>query len=622
MRECEVTLLGYLIGDGGLTGTNPRFTNGDPRLRADFAEAVRRFGGLTVRLEDSRGTRTPYLSVRRDRETTPDARPALAAELRKHVAARGARRRLAAALGVSPSTVTHWTSGRTAPSRIRFGRIAATLGLGPERLAAHGHEVIAAQDGNGLRCWLEELGLWGRGAAEKFVPAVVFTLTRRQLALFLNRLFAMDGRCAVLATGQAQVGYATTSERLARQVQHLLLRFGVIASLRQRMVRYGDGRRRAWQLDITSARSIRAFAREIGAFGKEAALARVVAAVEARRLHVNRDLVPREVWDRLAEVKGPATWGWLARRAEIPGWTNLHVGRRSLTRDRLRALAGALDSRELLDLADSDIYWDQIVSIEPAGRKQVYDLTIPDTHNFVANDVCVHNTAFALNVVQQVAVEAGRSALVFSLEMSKEQLVQRLLCSEARVDSHRVRTGYLETGDWKRIGAAAGRLADAPLFIDDTANLSVLEARAKARRIRAEHGLDLVVIDYLQLMQGRWRAENRQQEISEISRSLKALAKELEVPVVALSQLSRAVEARGDSSPRLSDLRESGALEQDADVIVFLHRPGLYKENPADAEKNLTDVIIGKQRNGPTDKIQLVFKPEYTRFEDMARRQY
>ncbi|MBI4011068.1 MAG: replicative DNA helicase [Candidatus Rokubacteria bacterium] len=241
----------------------------------------------------------------------------------------------------------------------------------------------------------------------------------------------------------------------------------------------------------------------------------------------------------------------------------------------------------------------------------------------IAGRPSMGKTAFALNVAQHAAVEIGTPTLVFSLEMSKEQLVQRLLCSEARVDSHRVRTGYLETGDWKRIGAAAGRLADAPLFIDDTANLSVLEARAKARRIRAEHGLELVVIDYLQLMQGRWRAENRQQEISEISRSLKALAKELEVPVVALSQLSRALEARGgEASPRLSDLRESGALEQDADVIVFLHRPGLYKENPADAEKNLTDVIIGKQRNGPTDKVQLVFKPEYTRFEDMAHRQF
>jgi replicative DNA helicase len=238
----------------------------------------------------------------------------------------------------------------------------------------------------------------------------------------------------------------------------------------------------------------------------------------------------------------------------------------------------------------------------------------------IAGRPSMGKTAFALNVAQQVAVELARPVLIFSLEMAKEQLVQRLLCSEARVDSHRVRTGYLESGDWKRIGNAAGRLADAPLFIDDTANLSVLEARAKARRIRAEHGLDLVVIDYLQLMQGRWRAENRQQEISEISRSLKALAKELEVPVIALSQLSRAVEARGDSSPRLSDLRESGALEQDADVIVFLHRPGLYKENPSDAEKNLTDVIIGKQRNGPTDKVQLVFKPEYTRFEDRSSR--
>jgi len=239
----------------------------------------------------------------------------------------------------------------------------------------------------------------------------------------------------------------------------------------------------------------------------------------------------------------------------------------------------------------------------------------------IAGRPSMGKTAFALNVAQEAAVTSGRSVLIFSLEMAKEQLVQRLLCSEARVDSHRVRTGYLEAADWKRIGVAAGRLADAPLFIDDTANLSVLEARAKARRIRAEHGLELVVIDYLQLMQGRWRAENRQQEISEISRSLKALAKELEVPVVALSQLSRALEARGgDASPRLSDLRESGALEQDADVIVFLHRPGLYKENPSDVEKNLTDVIIGKQRNGPTDKIQLVFKPEYTRFEDLSPR--
>ncbi|HEV8309493.1 MAG TPA: replicative DNA helicase [Methylomirabilota bacterium] len=260
----------------------------------------------------------------------------------------------------------------------------------------------------------------------------------------------------------------------------------------------------------------------------------------------------------------------------------------------------------------------------PTGFKDLDKLTAGFQRSdfiIIAGRPSMGKTAFALNIAQHVAVKLRRPILFFSLEMSKEQLVQRLICAEARVDSHLVRTGHLTDPHWRRIVGAGGQLAEAPLLIDDTANLSVLEARAKARRVRAEHGLELVVIDYLQLMQGRWRAENRQQEISEISRSLKALAKELEVPVIALSQLSRAIEARGESSPRLSDLRESGALEQDADVIIFLHRSGLYKENAAEAERNLTDVIIGKQRNGPTDKIPLVFKPEYTRFEEMTPRE-
>jgi replicative DNA helicase len=225
-------------------------------------------------------------------------------------------------------------------------------------------------------------------------------------------------------------------------------------------------------------------------------------------------------------------------------------------------------------------------------------------------------TAFALNIAAHAAVALGRPALIFSLEMSKEQLVQRLLCAEARVDSRDVRSGFMKQADFGRIVSAAGRLHEAPLFIDDTANLSVLEARAKARRIQAEHRLELVVIDYLQLMQGRWRAENRQQEISEISRSLKALAKELNLPVVALSQLSRAVEARGDALPRLSDLRESGALEQDADLIMFLAR----KENAPEAEAGTTDLVIGKHRNGPTGKLELVFNAAYTRFDNLVRR--
>jgi replicative DNA helicase len=243
----------------------------------------------------------------------------------------------------------------------------------------------------------------------------------------------------------------------------------------------------------------------------------------------------------------------------------------------------------------------------------------PSDFIIIAGRPSMGKTAFALNIAKYAAVQDNKRVLIMSLEMSKEQLVQRLLCSEAKVDSHKVRTGQLLQGDWTRLTNAAGRLTEAPMFIDDSAALSVLEARAKARRMKAEHGLDLVVIDYLQLMRGR-NPENRQQEISEISRSLKALAKELNVPVVALSQLSRAVEARQskDFRPQLSDLRESGALEQDADVILFLYRAERYGLQPDDGEK-VAEVIIGKQRNGPTDPpVKLIFKSEYASFENLA----
>ncbi len=242
----------------------------------------------------------------------------------------------------------------------------------------------------------------------------------------------------------------------------------------------------------------------------------------------------------------------------------------------------------------------------------------PSDFIIIAGRPSMGKTAFALNVAKNAGVALRKKVLILSLEMSKEQLVQRLLCSDAKVDSQTVRTGRLEQRDWHRLTNSAGRLAEAPIFIDDSPALSVLEARAKARRMMAEHGLDLVVIDYLQLMRGR-NVENRQQEISEISRSLKALAKELNIPVVALSQLSRAVEARQskDYRPQLSDLRESGALEQDADLIIFLYRPQRYGLQPEDA--NLAEAIIGKQRNGPVDTVKLVFKPEYASFENRAR---
>lgn len=240
----------------------------------------------------------------------------------------------------------------------------------------------------------------------------------------------------------------------------------------------------------------------------------------------------------------------------------------------------------------------------------------------IAGRPSMGKTAFVLGIAKHAGIRLEKKVLLLSLEMSASQLVQRLLCSEAKVSLQDVVKGRLQPRDWQRLTNAAGRLAEAHIFIDDTAGISILEARAKARRVKAEHGLDLVVIDYLQLMRGRGQAENRQQEISEISRSLKALAKELHVPVVGLSQLSRAVETRPtrDHRPQLSDLRESGALEQDADLIVFLYRPSWYKKDDElpPEERNVAEVIIGKQRNGPAPKsVRLSFLSEYTAFENL-----
>jgi replicative DNA helicase len=262
------------------------------------------------------------------------------------------------------------------------------------------------------------------------------------------------------------------------------------------------------------------------------------------------------------------------------------------------------------------------VSVEPVrvAEAQCISVTHPSGLYITDDYVVTHNTAFCLNVAQHVGIALHGKVLVLSLEMSAPQLVQRMLCSEAKVDSQGVRTGRLSASDWHRLTAAAGRLSEAAIFIDDSPGLTVLEARAKARRMKAEHGLDLLIIDYLQLMRGRASMESRQQEISEISRSLKALAKELNVPVVALSQLSRAVESRAtrDFRPQLSDLRESGALEQDADLILFLYRPSLYKDDLPPDEANITELIIGKQRNGPVGTVKVVFLPQYARFENVA----
>jgi replicative DNA helicase len=763
MRDCEVKLLGYLIGDGSLTGTRPLFTNSDPRIQADFSAAVESFGGVRATVTMFR-ERTAHVTVAADQLRIADLRQRFAESLRFACERIGwSQQSLALAIGASPASVCHWVQGRTLPNLSMFAALERVFGEDLTACLPDGRESAAKNAPNALTRWLKTLGLWGHDAHTKFVPASVFCLPKPQLVLFLNRLFTTDGWATVLTSGQPQLGYATVSERLSRQVQHLLLRFGVIAKRRQRRIRHTEGESFIWQLDITDAESIKIFASEIGIFAKESALTRVLEALQGRRRQTHCDLIPRAIWERIGQLKGGEPWSYLARRAGLQGTSNIHVGRRDLSRSRLASLAQALGDRYLADMAASDVYWDQIVAIESLGERQVYDLTIPETHNFVANDICVHNTTFAMNVAENIAIQSKRPVAVFSMEMPGDSLAMRMMSSLGRIDQHRVRTGKLEDDEWPRLTSAVNLLSETSIFIDDTPALSPTEVRARARRLKREHGdLGLIVLDYLQLMQAPGAGENRATEISAISRALKSLAKELSVPVIALSQLNRSLENRPNKRPVMSDLREcvtgdtlvvladgrrvsirdlvgtcpdvvsvdesgrlieatsdcvwcvgcrpvsivrlasgrrirataehrllgangwqtvgelspgsrlaiarrlpapvdpelqaaatsdlfwdtvvaiepdgeeevfdltvpgpacwladgivshnSGAIEQDADLIVFIYRDEVYNKDSSD--KGIAEIIIGKQRNGPIGTVRLTFLGKYTKFEN------
>jgi replicative DNA helicase len=387
---------------------------------------------------------------------------------------------------------------------------------------------------------------------KQIIPPIIFTLPRSQVALFLNRHFAVSGKTQITATGIPSIGYSSMSETLTKGVQHLLLRFGIIAILTRSKTRPP-----IWRLTINDMPSLQTFINKIGIFSKQSALSQLQEALS------------------------------LPAKASSPTSFTPH---------------------------SSHIYWDTIIAIEHQGTKEVYDLTIAGTHNFVANDICVHNTSFAMNIAEHVVIEKKRPVAVFSMEMSSEQLMMRLLSSTARVDLQKVRTGKnFNDDDWEKITKALTKLNEAPLFIDDTPALNPTELRARIRRLAREQGqLGLIVIDYLQLMQVPDTKENRATEVSEISRSLKALAKELNVPIVALSQLNRSLEQRPDKRPRMSDLRESGSIEQDSDLIVFIYRDEVYNEDSPD--KGTAEIIIAKQRNGPIGKVRLAFLGNFTMF--------
>jgi replicative DNA helicase len=409
----------------------------------------------------------------------------------------------------------------------------------PRILPMLGREVLPEDEKISL---LEKVKFWGWNY-QATIPHEVFKLIPSDIFAILAAFFDTNGWTEFTDNKLSLVGYSAASKKILEQIQHLLLRFEIIAT-----VKYESEFTSRLQLNISDPRSIEIFFKNIG-----------IPKVEIEQIPT--------VTEQLAE--------------------------------------------------NSDIYWDEIIWIVYTGEKQVYDLAIPDTHNFIANDICVHNTAISLNIAYNMARLHQQPVLVFSLEMSKDQLVQRLIASEAGVDSNRLRAGRISQNEWDSVYKAIDRISELPIYIDDNASMMVMEMRSQARKIQAEHGgqLGLIMIDYLQLMEGS--SDNRVQEISKITRSLKGLARELQVPLIALSQLSRGVEARNNKRPMMSDLRESGSIEQDADLIIMLYRDAYY--NPDTPDRDITELIITKHRNGPTGVVKLVFDPALTKFKNLAR---
>lgn len=623
--KAEPIILGYLLGDGCLTRSRISFSNNNPRLREEFAAAVATFNGAESYLFED-GERVPTVHIRHamPRPKTRTLFGERVSSLMREKAI--STRTLAEKLSVSDSSVQNWKRGLYGPNRQNFEQLCVELSVLPETLAPDGLASINGMH-NGLGDWLREQGLWWAvGSAEKDVPTVVFTYTRKKLALFLNRLFACDGSAYIQNGTQPVISYSTVSKEMAHSLQHLLLRFGIIAKLRSRQIKYQNSHRPAYQLRITSAPSMRKFVDEIGIFGKETAIEAIWQRLNETNCNENLDTIPIEIWERISEAKGTLSWSQIARNMGLGNDnTNLHVGKRAPSRQRLRAMAGAIgttnqDVSELLALAESDLYWDTITSIEYVGDEQVYDLTVPETHNFIADDMLVHNTSLLLGMALTAARKHGKRVAIFNLEMSAEQLLMRMISSETQIDSQRLRKGKIYESELGLFYEAVGRLAESYIYIDDTANMTPRQMRTKARRLYAERGLDLIIVDYLQLMASDRNNNNRVMEISDISRGLKLLARELNIPVVAAAQLSRSVESRQDKRPMLSDLRDSGSIEQDADVVTFIYRDEYY--NPETTERpGIAEVIIAKHRNGPTGTVDLFWQDNLASFKNLQRQE-
>jgi replicative DNA helicase len=494
----------------------------------------------------------------------------------------------------------------------------------PPKEKARGSSYLSAGVGGGqnpVTRMLRRHSLMGLRSAEKFVPEAIFGLGDEQLARFLGVMYACDGH-VYCSDRLAQIGYTTISERLAHDVQHLLLRLGIVATIRtlKRPVYDGTGKV-AREVRITSQESLRRFCELIPVPGKEAAQAKVLARLDAAPRSTNTDTLPAEVWDDVLLAKGDRIWAAVSQLTGRLRNHNWHVGKRSPSRGLVAELATATASPTLEELCDSDIWWDEVVSVEYVGEEETYDLDVPGLRNFVADDIIVHNSALVANIAENVAVKSNRAVAFFSLEMSEVELAQRFIACRARISGDKLRKGQVSQRDWPKVVRACNELEEAPLWFDDSSDLGILDLRAKARRLHAQEqdrgGLGLIILDYMQLMRSDDHRANRVEQVGQISRGLKILARELEVPVVAISQLSRAPEQRTPPKPQLSDLRESGQIEQDADVVAFLFREDYYRD-PDEEPDGLADLIIAKHRNGPIGTRKLVFLDRFPKFADFS----
>lgn len=468
---------------------------------------------------------------------------------------------------------------------------------------------------------LRRHGLMGLKSAEKFVPDPIFGLSDEQITRFLGVMYACDGH-VYCSDRLAQIGYTTISERLARDVQHLLLRLGIVATIRmlKRPVYDGTGKV-AREIRITSQESLRRFCELVNIPGKEEKQGEVLERLDAAPRSTNTDTLPKGIWEDILLAKGDRSWADVSEVTGRPRNHNWHVGQRDPSRGLVAELTTAVASPALEELCDSDIWWDEVASVEYVGEEETYDLDVPGLRNFVADDIIVHNSAIVANIAENVAVKRQLPVAFFSLEMSEVELAQRFIACRARISGDKLRKGQVSQKDWPKVVRACNELEEAPLWFDDSSDLGVLDLRAKARRLHAQEqdrgGLGLIIVDYLQLMRSDDPRANRVEQVGQMSRGLKILARELEVPVLAISQLSRAPEQRSPPKPMLSDLRESGNLEQDADLVAFLFREDYYRD-PDDEPDGLADLIIAKHRNGPIGSPKLVFLDRFPKFADFA----